>query len=162
MGTQEGVDVPIWIYVGFQQNIRQHDQNLNNDTFVRLPIISAQIITGTEMYTDSAILLNYNDDDYSQGYGQNEEAFKAFTKDDILQPYVSEDDFTSSNDGDNISYNLYACDIRYQKNFESAQPIKKEFKFDRVVPAGIYSYALVLTNILVSKISDGQLMFDLN
>ena len=33
MGTQEGIDVPIWIIVGFQQCDRQHDQNLNNDTF---------------------------------------------------------------------------------------------------------------------------------
>ena len=31
-GTQEGINVPIWIYVVFQQNDRQHDQNLNNDT----------------------------------------------------------------------------------------------------------------------------------
>ena len=46
--TQEGIIVPIWIYVGFQQNDRQHDQNLNNDTFVRLPIIRAQVIIGTE------------------------------------------------------------------------------------------------------------------
>ena len=33
LGTQEGVNVPIWIYVVFQQSNRQHDQNLNNDTF---------------------------------------------------------------------------------------------------------------------------------
>ena len=33
LGTQEGINVPTWIYVGFQQNDRQHDQNLNNDTF---------------------------------------------------------------------------------------------------------------------------------
>ena len=34
---------------------------------------------------DSAILLNYDDDDYSQGYGQIKEAFRAPTNDDILQ-----------------------------------------------------------------------------
>ena len=33
LGTQEGVNVPIWVYVAFQQHDRQHDQNLNNDTF---------------------------------------------------------------------------------------------------------------------------------
>ena len=33
LGTQEGVNVPIWIIVGFQHSDRQHDQNLNNDTF---------------------------------------------------------------------------------------------------------------------------------
>ena len=39
LGTQEGINIPTWIFVVFQQNDRQHDQNLNNDTFVRLPVI---------------------------------------------------------------------------------------------------------------------------
>ena len=46
--------------------------------------------------------------------------------------------------------------------FEISQPLKVEFKFDAVVPAGIYGYALVLTNRLISISSDGQRMFDLN
>ena len=137
LGTQEGINVPIWIFVAFQQNDRQNDQNLNNDTFYRPLVTSAQCIIGTEKYPDSGILLNYNDDDYSQGYGEIKEAFKALTKDNILQPYISEHDFRSSNDGNNIGYNIYAFDIRYQKVFKSSQPIKVEFKFDGVVPAGI-------------------------
>ena len=161
LGTQEGINVPIWIFVAFQQSDRQNDQNLNNDTFYRPPVTSAQCIIGTEKYPDSGILLNYEDDDYSQGYGQINEAFRALTKDNILQPYISEHDFRSSNDGNNIGYNIYAFDIRYQKNFESSQPIKVEFKFDGVVPAGIYGYALVLTNRLISISSYGQRMFDL-
>ena len=161
LGTQEGVNIPTWIFVAFQQNDRQHDQNLNNDSFVRLPVISAQVVIGTERYPDSVILLNYDDDDYSQGYGQIKEAFKALTRDDILQPYISEDDFRSSNEGNNIGYNIYAFDIRYQKNFENAQPVKVEFKFSENIPAGIYGYALVLTNKLISISSDGQRMFDL-
>ena len=48
LGTQEGINIPIWVYVAFQQMDRQNDQNLNNDTFVRLPVISAQCIIGTE------------------------------------------------------------------------------------------------------------------
>ena len=75
LGTQEGVNVPIWIYVAFQQHDRQHDQNLNNDTFYRMPVTSAQCIIGIENNPDSAILLNYDDDNYSQGYGQIKEAF---------------------------------------------------------------------------------------
>ena len=161
LGTQEGINTPTWIFVAFQQNDRQHDQNLNNDTFVRLPVTSAQVVIGTERYPDSGILLNYDDDDYSQGYGQIKEAFKALTKDDILQPYITEDDFRSSNEGNNIGYNIYAFDIRYQKNFENAQPIKIEFKFSENNNAGIYGYALVLTNKLISITSDGQRMFDL-
>ena len=33
LGSQERVNVPIWLFVAFQQNDRQHDQNLNNDFF---------------------------------------------------------------------------------------------------------------------------------
>ena len=120
LGTQEGVNVPIWIIVGFQQRERQDSQNLANDTFYRPPVTSAQCIIGTEKYHDSAILLNYNDDESSQGYGWIKEAFKALTKDDILQPYISENDIKSSNDGDNIGYKLYVLNTSHQKNFESA------------------------------------------
>ena len=161
LGTQEGINIPSWIFVGFQQNDRQHDQNLNNDTFVRPPVISAQVVIGTERYPDSGILLNYDDEYYSQGYGQIKEAFKSLTKDDILQPHISDHDFRSSNDGNEIGYNIYAFDIRYQKNFENAQPVKVEFKFSGNVPGGIYGCALVLTNRLASISSDGQRMFDL-
>ena len=162
LGTQEGVSIPTWIFIAFQQNDRQHDQNLNNDTFVRLPVISAQVVIGTERYPDSAILLNYDNDDYAQGYGLIKEAFKALTKDDILQPYKSENDFRSSNNNNDVGYNIYAFDIRYQKNFENAQPIKVEYKFSENIDAGIYGYALVLTNRLISITSDGQRMFDLS
>ena len=154
LGTQEGINIPTRIFVAFQQNDRQHDQNLNNDTFFRLPVISAQVVIGTERYPDSGILLNYDDDDYSQGYGLIKEAFRALTKGDILKPYITEDDFRSSNEGNNIGYNIYAFDIRYQKNFENAQPVKVEFKFSENIPAGIYGYALVLTNKLISISSD--------
>ena len=162
LGTQEGINVPIWIFVAFQQNYRQNYQNLNNDTFYRHLVTSAQCIIGTEKYPDSGISLNYNDDDYSQGYEQIKEAFKALTKDKLLQQYISEHDFRSSNDDNDIGYNIYAFDIRYQKDFESSQPINVEFKFDGVIPAGIYGYALALTNRLITISSDGQRMFDLN
>ena len=156
LGTQEGVNVPIWIYVAFQQHDRQHDQNLNEETFYRMPVTSAQCFIGTEKHPDSAILLNYVDDDYSQGYGQIKEAFKALTKDNISQPYTSEDDFRSDNNGNNIGYKIHVFDIRYQKNYQSGQSVKFEFILDKIVLAGVYGYALVLRNRLVSISSDGQ------
>ena len=161
LGTQEGINVPIWIIIGFQQHDRQNSQNENNDTFYRPPVTSAQCIIGTEKYPDSGILLNYDDDDYNQGYVRIKEGFRALTKDDILQPYISDRDFRSSNNNNDIGYNLYVFDIRYQKDFENSQPIKVEFKFDGIVPAGIYGYALVLTNKKISISSDGQRHFDL-
>ena len=47
------------------------------------------------------------------------------------------------------------------KHFEIGQSINEEFKLDGVVPAVIYGYSLVLTNMLVGISSDGQRMFDL-
>ena len=73
-----------------------------------------------------------------QEYGQIKEAFKSLTKDDILQPYISEDDFRSSNEGNNIGYNIYSVDIRYKKNFENSQPVKVEIKFSENIDAGVY------------------------
>ena len=161
LGVQENINVPIWVFVAFQQMDRQNDQNLNKDTFYRMPVTSAQCIIGTEKYPDNAILLNYDDDEYSQGYGEIVNAFRALIKDNILQPYISEDDYRSNNDGDIIGYNIHVFDIRYQKTFETGQSVKVEFKFDKVIPAGIYGYALVITNRLISISSDGQRMFDL-
>ena len=79
-GTQEGINVPIWIILGFQQQVRQNSQNENNDTFYRPSVIKAQCIIGTEKYPDSVILLNYDDVDYNQGYGQIKEVFRAKKK----------------------------------------------------------------------------------
>ena len=139
-GAQKN-NFPVWIYVVFQQSEKQHDQNLNNDSFFRMPVPSAQCIIGTEKYPDSAILLSYDDNDSFQGYGQRKEAFRTLREDDLLQPYITEDDFRSSNDGDKIGYNMDSFDMNYQKNFESAQPVKVDYKIDGVVPAGIYGYA---------------------
>ena len=47
LGSQENMNVPIWINIGFQQQDRQDSQNLNNDTFCRLPVVSAQCVIGT-------------------------------------------------------------------------------------------------------------------
>ena len=161
LDCQENMKVPIWLIIDFQQQGSQDSQNLNDDTFCRLPVGSAQCVIETEKYPDAGILLKFDDDDYSQGYHQIKEAFKALTKDDILQPYKSEEDFVSSNARvDDVGYNLYVFDIRYQKNYTASQPIKIEFKFDGLVPNNVNGYALVLTNKLVSISSDGQQHFD--
>ena len=106
LGSQEGMDAHIWIIIGFQQRDRQDSQNLDNDTFCGLPVTSAQCVIGTESFSDAVILMNYDDDDdYSQGYGQSKEAFRALAKDDMLQSYISGDDFRFSN--------IWADDVGY-------------------------------------------------
>ena len=162
LGAQETMDVPVWVTVGFQQQDRQDSQKLNNCTFCRLPVVSAQCIIGTEKYPDTEMLINYDNDDYIQGYHHIKQAFKALTKDDILQPYISDDDFTSSNAAANdVGYNLYVFDIRYQKNYTASQSIKVVLKFDGVIPPNTNGYALVLTNKLISISSDGHRHVDL-
>ena len=162
IGAQEGINIPIWIFTVFRQSDREHDGNLNNDTFCRLPVTPAQVIIGTVKYPDSGILLKYDGDDYSHGYGQIKEALKALTIDNFLLPYKSENDFRSSNDDNDIGSNVHSFDIRYQKNFESAQPVKVVFNYSENIPAAVYVYALVLTNRLVSISLDGQRMLDLS
>ena len=135
---------------------------MSNDTFCRLPVVSLQCFIGTEKYPDAGLLINYDDDDNSQGYAQTKEAFRALTKDDIFQPCILDDDFRSSNVRlAVVGYNLYVFDIRYPKSFTASQPNKEEFKFDGVVLIDINVYALLLTNKLVKISSDGQRHFDL-
>ena len=106
MGTQEGINVPIWINVRFQHRDRQDSQNLNNDTLYRPPVKNAQCIIETKKYPDSGVLFNYDDEEFSQGYGQIKEAFRAFTKDNILNTYITDHDFRSSSEGNFNGYNL--------------------------------------------------------
>ena len=154
------MNVAIWLIVGFQQRNRQDSENLRNDAFFT-PVTSAQCIIETEKCPDLAILLIYYDDDFSQVYGQSKKTFRALTKDDILNPYISVQDFRSSNEDVDNRHNLLVFGIRYHKNLESAQPTKLEFNFFESIPPGIYGYALVLTNNLVSIGSDGQRHFGL-
>ena len=63
LGAQEGINIPIWIFTVFRQSERDHDQNLNNDTFFRLPVTGSQCIIGTERFPDNSIFLKYDDDD---------------------------------------------------------------------------------------------------
>ena len=117
------------ILLVFQQRDRQDSQNSKNQTFYRTPVTTAQCIIGVDKHPHSAILINYSDDDYAQIYVQNEEAFRTLTKDDMPKSYLFDVDFRSSNNIDDIGYNLYVFDISYQKNSESAQPNKIDIKF---------------------------------
>ena len=138
IGSQKNMKVPLRIINEFRQQDRQDSQKLNNGTFWRSPFSSCQSIIGTEKQPDSGILLNSDDDDSSQAYGQIKEAFRALTKDDILQPCKSVHDFRSSKvtAGDG-GYNLNGFEMRYQQNFKASQPVKQEFNFDGCVPNDI-------------------------
>ena len=78
LGTD--INVPMWINIGFQQRYRQDSQSLNNDTFYKSSVTSAQCVASTNKYPASGMLLCFDDDEYSQVFKQIEEAFKALTK----------------------------------------------------------------------------------
>ena len=80
LGSGKGINVPMWNFVGFQRRKGQDSQILNKDTFCRHPVTSAQCIIGTEKCTASAVLLNNDGDEISQGFSQTKEAFRAFIK----------------------------------------------------------------------------------
>ena len=162
LGSHESMKIPIWMIIGFQQRDRQDSQNLNNDTFCSLPVTSAQCFIRTEKYPDAGKFPNYDDDEYSQAHGQIEEAFRALTKVDTLQVYISDHDFRSLNvRTDEVGYNLYVFDIRYQQTFTASQPNNVEFITDGVFPKDVSGYALVLTRKLGNISSDGERHFDL-
>ena len=94
-------------------------------SFCGFPFTSCQCVIGTEKYHDAGILLKYDDEDYNQGYDQIKEVYRALAKDDLIKQYISDNDFRSSNvRADDVGYNLYTFDIRYQKALQILQQLK--------------------------------------
>ena len=91
--------------------------------------------------------------------------FRHLAKDNILQRYLTQKDFITSNNHQegNPGYKLYVYDIHHHQYYSSAQPIKIRFDFRSAVPAAtnLIGYAHLLTSKLVSVSSDGQKPFDL-
>ena len=48
LGTQEGINIPIWIIVCFQRRERQDSRNINKVSFYRPPVTNAQCLISTE------------------------------------------------------------------------------------------------------------------
>ena len=143
MGSKETMNFPTNNFLRFQLRDMKDLKNLNYKSFCKLFVNSAQCVFGTKKHLDSGILLNYDDDKYSQEYGQIKEVFRSLTKDDILQLYISDHDSRSSNiRADDVGYFLFVFDIQYCQNFTSSEPIEVEFKFDGVVTNDILMFML--------------------
>ena len=56
-------------------------------------------------------------------------AFKAVTKDDLFRPYNFDEDFRSSNEGNDVSCSFYDFELRCQKKNYIFQPFKVWMKF---------------------------------
>ena len=101
----------IWKLVGFQNRDKQSSEYLNKDIPGRLLVDSAQSIIGTGRNLEPGLLLHYDNDDYSQGYEQINEASRALTQDEILKRYISDHDFGFSTAAvDVVGYNSFVFD----------------------------------------------------
>ena len=142
-----------------------NQQHQINDTFYRPSVVNAQCNIVIENVPDAGIDCNYAIDLYSQAYGEIVSCFRYLAKDYILEPYITQKNFISSNDypDGNPGYNLYVFDLRQLQDYSSAQPIKLRFDFRPAVPASkiLIGYALVLLNKKIPTSGDGQRQFDL-
>ena len=150
LGVGDGIDVLIYVIVGFMQRDQFNQQHQLNDTFYRPSVVNAQCIIDSEKFPDAGINCIYAIDKYPQAYGEIVYCFRLSAKDNILQPYITQKDFVTSNnypDG-NPGYKLYVFDFRHHQDYRSAQPIKVRFDFRPALPAAtnLLGYALLLTN----------------
>ena len=51
LGSPQGMNVPIWIIIGFQQRDRQDAQNLNIDTFLNYLLLVLSVLSGQKIIT---------------------------------------------------------------------------------------------------------------
>ena len=79
--------------------------------FLELQYYLPNALVEDKKYLDSAFLLKYDDDDYSKGCGQIRGDPRALSKDDIFQPYISDNELRSSKIGNEIGYSSYVFDI---------------------------------------------------
>ena len=121
--------------------------------------MNAQCIIGSEKILDWGKNCIYAIDKNSQAYGEIVSCFRHLANDNILQPYITQKDFVTSNnypDG-NPGYNLYVFYFRHHQDYSSDQPKKARFDFRLTVPAAtnLIGYALLLTKKKISISSDG-------
>ena len=67
---ENGIDVPIFIIVGFLQRDQFIQQHRKNDTFYRPSVVKAQAIIGSEKYPDAGNKRKNATDKNSQAYGE--------------------------------------------------------------------------------------------
>ena len=66
LSVGDGMDVPIYVIVGFMQRDQINKQHQNNDTFYRPSVVNAQCTIGSENIPDAGINCNHAIDKYSQ------------------------------------------------------------------------------------------------
>ena len=88
--VREGLDLTTDVIVGFRQRDRLKYQLLSFDSFYTPPLKLAQSIIRTEKYRGAGIFIGHAEADYSRGYSQFVSFVEDLTKDDIIQPFISQ------------------------------------------------------------------------
>ena len=138
-----------------------NQQHHNNDIFCRPSVVNAQCITRSENFSDTGINFINTYDNFSQAFGEIVSCFRPLSKDNILQPYITQKDFITSKiypEG-NPGYTLYVFHIHYHRDCCSDQPIKVRFGF-RPAATNLIGHALLLTKKKISIYTDGQRQFN--
>ena len=165
LGVGDGVDIPIYVIVGFMQRDQFNEQHQRNDSFYSSSVVNAQRISSSEKLPDAGINCNYAIDNHSQAYGEIVPCFRHLAKDSILQSYIKQIDFITPNEypDDNPVYNFFGVDIRHHQDYSSAQPIKVKLELRPTVPAAtnLIGYASLLTNKKISISSNERRQFGL-
>ena len=68
LGVGDGIDILIYVIVGFMQRGQFNQQHRNNDTFYRPGVVNAQRINGSEKFPAAGINCIYAIEKYSQAY----------------------------------------------------------------------------------------------
>ena len=111
-------DVPFSVKVGFMQRQQLHQQGHNDDTFYQPTFSNALGIIGDEKSPDAGTKCDYEHDKISQTNIEILSCFRQLTIHNLLQTYLSQKDYETSNDHlakDRLGYSSNAFDIRYQK-----------------------------------------------
>ena len=87
-GVGDGIDIRIFLKVGFMQRDQFSQQHQNNDTFYTPSVVKPECIIRSEKLPDAGILCNYAIDNYSQAFGDIFSCFRHSAKDNVLQPYI--------------------------------------------------------------------------
>ena len=97
LGIGDGIDIPIYVKFAFMQRDQFNQQHQKNDTFYTPSVVNAHCIIVSEKFPDAGINCFYAIDKYSQAYAEIGSCFRRLAKDNILQAYITQKDFISSN-----------------------------------------------------------------
>ena len=157
IGSLSGIDIPIYVIVGFQSQARTGpNQRQNNAIFDRVDVIEASCNIGSVRYPEHEYQVDFDRNMYNEPYNEIRRFYKDYIKGEG-SPNISFKEFKEL-------YNLWVFDLRNQKDNPSSQPISVDFKFRAgydAVGADYQATALILSQKIISVSSDGQRQFDI-